>query len=132
MMYLGHFSYDGYKVEDGFKSPEQGGFTCVVEAKDVDSALDKLHELITAAHGWFSSFQTVDNVFLDDLTEIKQLPTEGVIAHFEHRYDDLGTVSTSLPGVSREFCASYGFGPEPDEDSDDGVEVEPFVSFVEQ
>lgn len=52
-------------------------------------------------------------------------------ARIVHTYDDPPSfISTSLPGVPNEFCRSYGWGPEePDQDSDEGVEAVPFVSF---
>jgi hypothetical protein len=80
--------------------------------------------------GWFTSFEDVDNVYLDDLIEVEKVPGQGVLAHFEHTYDDPpSSIFTSLPGVPKEFCRSYGWGPEKD---DEDVAVEPFVSFEEQ
>lgn len=57
-----------------------------------------------------------------------------MLAHFEQTYDDPpSSISMSLPGVPNEFCRSYGWGPgEEDEDNDEGITLEPFVSFREQ
>ncbi len=44
-----------------------------------------------------------------------------------HPEDRFAHIATSLPGVPREFCESYGWG---EADEDQGT-VEPFVSFEE-
>lgn len=131
MFYVGHFSFDGPEPEFKAESRERGYFTCLVEADTVEGAVDKLRDLVGSLKSWFTGFEDVEDVYLDDVTEVERVPSEGALARFVHTYDDPpgATVFVSLPGVPREFCRSYGWGEEPDEDSDEGVEVEPFVSF---
>lgn len=133
MMYVGHLSFDGHSMNETVRESTRGWFTCVVEADSVDSAVEKLRELVTTSKGLFVSFEDVDHVYLDDLTEVEKVPERGVLAHFEHMYDDPpSSISVSLPGVPDEFCRSYSWGiGDEDGDEAEGEEVEPFVSFGE-
>lgn len=131
MLYIGHFSFEGPEPEFKAESRERGWFILLAEADSVDNALDKSRDLVGSLKSWFTSFEDVEDVYLDDVTEVDRVPAEGVLARIVHTHDDPPSwVATSLPGVPNEFCRSYGWGPEePDEDGDGGVHVEPFVSF---
>lgn len=132
LLYIGHFSFEGPEPEFKAESRECGWFICVAEADSVEDAVDKFRDLVWSLKSWFTSFESVEAVYLDDVTEVERVPAEGVLARFVHTYDDPpgASISMSLPGVPKEFCRSYGWGTEePDEDDDEGVEVVPFVSF---
>lgn len=132
MLYIGHFSFEGPEPEFKAESREREWFTCIVEAQSVEEAVEKLRDLVGSLKSWFTSFEDVEDIYLDDITEVARMPAGGVLARFVHAYDDPPSlISTSLPGVPSEFCRSYGWGQEPDEDGDEGAEVEPFVSFKE-
>ncbi len=132
-MYVGHFSFDGQRKDGPEAGPVNGWFTCIVEAESVEEAVEKLEDLVTAAGGWFASFESVEEVYLDDVTEVEAVPGKGVLTRFtEYHGEPQPSISTSLPNVPDEFCRSYGWGPEePNPDSDEGVTLEPFVSFRE-
>jgi hypothetical protein len=133
VFYVGHFSFEGPELEVKAESRERGWFTCVVEAESVDAAVDEFRELVGSLKSCFTSFESVEAVYLYDVTEVERVPSEGVLARLVHTYDDPPSwIATSLPGVPEEFCRSYGWGPEePDEDDGNGVEAVPFVSFGE-
>jgi hypothetical protein len=133
MLYVGHFSFEGPEPEFKAEGRERGWFTCIVEAESMDSAADKLRELVTASKGWFTSFEDVERVYLDDLIEVEKVPIQGVLAHLEHTYDDPhSSISTSTPGVPEEFCRSYGWGAETNDNDEEGATMEPFVSFGDE
>ena len=132
MFYVAHFSFDGQENLVGVEEDIHGWFTCLVEAESIDLAVDKLRELVNAHKSWFTGFNSVDNVYLDDVTEVKGLPEQGVLAHFHEAHSSPPpTISTSLHGIPREFCESYGWSADEEEDDGNGVAVEPFVSFEE-
>lgn len=134
MLYVGHFTFTGPRPEIKTDPTPTGWFTLLAEAESPEAAVEKFRERVLALKGWFGSFRSVATVFLDDVTEVKALPSEGVLAHFRlHPEDPNGTIYTSLPGVSRELCVSYGWSedPEPLEDDPDAWSERPFVDFGE-
>jgi hypothetical protein len=77
----------------------------------------------------------MESVFLEDVTEVKKLPSEGVLAHFHLQPDrDQGSIWMSLPGVPQEFCTAYNVSmdAEPAENYPDEWCESPFVSFAEE
>ena len=134
MMYVGHLSFDGHRMNETVRERTRGWFTCIVEADSVEGAVEKIRELVIASKGLYVALEEVDDVYLDDVTEVEKVPERGVLAHFEQTYDDPpSSVHTSLPGVPDEFCRSYGWHTGGgDGDDADGEDVEPFVSFEEQ
>jgi hypothetical protein len=126
MLYVGHFSFT--PLESADREVEEGRFTCLVEAESVEAAAEKFADLIISLDDSFDAFESVGNVYLDDITEVRKLPEEGVLVRYEEwSPDGLGTVSTSLPGVPPEYCVSYDWGPEGQDFEEDGREIEPFV-----
>ena len=87
-----------------------------------------------ALHGWFGPFESVDTVFLADVTEVKTLPDEGVLAHFRV-YPDYrdASIFMSLPGVPQKFCLSYRYSgdPAPRENDPHSWSERPFADFGE-
>ena len=123
MLYLAHFSFDEHGDEQN-----HGYFTCVVKADSVDDSLDKFHALISKLRRETEVFQDVIKIYLDDVIQIKQVPSEGFLAHWETRIGEPPpSISTSLPGVDEEYCQA--FGPVPEIDDEEGFEVEPFMAF---
>jgi hypothetical protein len=76
--------------------------------------------------GRLEGFDSVVHVFAGDIIEVREVPAQGVLAHF-HEDPEPGEqhIYTSLPGVRTEFCVSCGIGDEGD------TEIEPFASFEE-
>ena len=102
MLYLGHFSFDGERSEDSLIPGETAGwFTLLVEAESADEALEKFSDLIESLDGRFEGFNHVNNIYLDDATEVGELPPEGVLARWRpstRPWTCAGAfLSTSLP-----------------------------------
>jgi hypothetical protein len=76
--------------------------------------------------GRFEGFDSVVRVYAGDIIEVKELPAQGVLAHFHENPEPGAHIYTSLPAVPPEFCMSYSLGDEADTES-----LEPFVSFEE-
>jgi hypothetical protein len=133
---LGHFSFEGERPVDSRIPGETGGwFTMLVEAESADEALDKFADLIESLDGRFDGFDEVKNIYLEDATEIRELPPEGVLAHWTEypALDACGSISSTLPpeapgGVEAFgwFSAGAGEGPEDDEI------VEPFYTWEDE
>jgi hypothetical protein len=91
-----------------------------------EATVEEFRDLIESLGSWFTGFESVADVYLEDLTEVEELPGTGVLAHIQmHPEDHLSHISTSLPGVPEEFCRSYGWD---EAEENEGV-VESFVSF---
>jgi len=130
LFYVGHFSYIGPEPEFKAEGRETGWFTLLAEAESVDAAVEKFHDLLELLGSWFTGFETVAQVFLDEITEVNGLPSAGVLAHL-HMYpeDRFGHIAASLPGVPEEFCRSDGWGESGGEEGEGAVET--FLSFEE-
>ena len=134
MLYLGHFSFDGEKPEgDLLARPTTGWFTLLVEANSADEALDRFGDLIESVEDRSDVFDSVTNVYLDDVTEVRELPAEGVLAHW-HEYpetDALASISTSLPPAAPDGVASFVWRTNEAGEEEDGETVEPFYTWEE-
>lgn len=133
MFYVGHFSFDGERPEDSLIPGETAGwFTLLVEAESADEALDKFGDLIESLDGRFEGFDHLSNVYLDDVTEVRELPPEGVLAHWTEypALDVRGSISTTLPPKAPDGVAAFDWrSDEPSEDLVDGEAVEPFYTW---
>jgi hypothetical protein len=127
MIYIAYLSFHELATEEG-----QGNFSCVVDADGVDAAANKTADLIEALHQSSDAFAGIREIFLDEIVQINSMPSQGFLAHWQWAPGATGeTVSTVLPGVDETYCEA--FGPEPedgaDEDAEEGVVIEPFVTF---
>jgi hypothetical protein len=131
VLYLGHYTFVGEQPDDSASAGEMlhGWFTALCEASSADEAKDKFGGLIEALEGeGFTLFDSVRNVYLEDITEVESLPEAGVLARWQE-YDGsipFGTISTNLPGPT-EGVESYTW--ERDLADDEEYEVEPFYVF---
>lgn len=131
MVYVGHFSF----AEDDADSsvgdePRHGYFTAVVEAKDVEDALEKFRTLIYRLHCEEDILERISDVFLDACVECRAIPDSGFLAHLmEWSGRARGSISTAIRGAEDEQAAAYYITPEDLKDPDDEHYVEPFVSF---
>ena len=118
MLYMGYFSFDGYT-----EKPVHGYFSCVVEADDVDGAMDKFRALLDQTRKETDTLQDVESVYLDVVIELKQVPSNGFLAHKISREGELETgISTALPEVNQTMAQAFTM-------ADEGKELEPFMSF---
>jgi small nuclear ribonucleoprotein (snRNP)-like protein len=136
MLYLGYFSFEGERPEDSLIPGETGGwFTMLVEAESAHEALDKFADLIESLGGRFDGFDEVKNIYLEDATEIRELPPEGVLAHWtEYQALDVrGSISATLPREPPEGVAAFDWRRfEAGEEPEDGETIQPFYTWEDE
>ena len=136
MLYLGHFSFDGERPENSLIPGETTGwFTLLVEAHSADEALQKFSDLIESLDGQFEGFNYVNNIYLDDATEVRELPPEGVLASWTEypALDVRGSISHSLPENASDGVAAFTWRSEEQcEELMDGEPVEPFYTWEDE
>jgi hypothetical protein len=84
LFYAGRSSFEGPEQEYVAGSRERGWFTCIAEAESVDDVVDKFRELVGSLKSWFTSFEDVEDIFLDDITEVETVPREGGVERRLH------------------------------------------------
>ena len=125
MVYIGQFSYSD--EQDG--NPWHGLFTCVVEARNVRAAVQKLRRLVRALAKREQVFEHVEKIYLDACIELKSVPAAGLLAYITVREgEDVGGISSALLGAPPKAASSYSWGREQDE-SQPVAEVEPFLEL---
>jgi len=132
LLYIAHFSFDDIaastsSAEDGAR---HGYFALVVEASDVEEAVDKFKALIIELHRDEDVLNDVRQVFLDSCVEIRTIPNPGFLVHYamiEGEY--LGGIYTSLRGGSAETATAYYFESPDEDDGSTTFSAEPFVEF---
>ena len=125
MLYVGHFSF---YVPDGGSALEAvdggGEFTLLVGAESSDEALQKFRDLTEWLDDSLESFESVGDVYLDRINEIKTLPPEGVLSFYiqrSHNSDPVqASISTALPNLAPEYGSSAIWESDDDEESDSG------------
>jgi hypothetical protein len=123
MFYIGHFSFNGFE-----EKPKHGYFTCLVDAKSVEEALDRFRNLFSRLSADSEIFRDVSSVYLDVVTQVKEVPPVAFLAHMVTRGGELDpAISTSLPEPDRRYLEAFAIAP----DSQEGeiVEIEPFMTF---
>jgi hypothetical protein len=136
VFYVGHFSFDGERPEQSLIPGETAGwFTLLVDADSPDEALDKFADLIGSLDGTFEGFDSATDIYVDSVTEVRDLPAEGVLAHWTEypALDVRGSFSTTLPPKAPDGVAAFDWrggeaGPEPV----DGEAVEPFYTWEDE
>ena len=131
MLYLGHFSFS-FEPKARQKNAQawHGYFTAVTEAADATTALRKLEALIRKTAESSDLFSDVADIYLESCVELRSTPRAGFLAHLAlEEGQTRGSISTTLPGVSRRHARSYHY--EPDTVDDDGAfEAEPFIELM--
>lgn len=133
MLYLGHFSF-AFDSKPQAKQPQawHGYFTAVAEAADATAALKKLEALIRKTAASSDLFSDVSEIYLESCVELRSTPRAGFLAHLAlQEGESEGSISTTLPGVSRTHARSYHYEPEAVE-SDGSFEAEPFISLKDE
>jgi hypothetical protein len=106
MLYIGHFSFDGRKGKD---QDRHGYFTCIVDASDPDAAASSFAGQITRLQRTEGPFAQMARVYLEDIIQVRQLPSEPVVTlvqTFEGVFPP--SVSHSLFGVETEGFEAFG------------------------
>lgn len=123
MFYIGHFSFNGFE-----ENPKHGYFTCLVDANNVDESLDRFRNLFSRLAKESEIFQDVSGVYLDVVTEVKEVPPVAFLAHMVTRGGGLGpSISTSLPEPDKRYWEAFAVAPDTEED--EAVEIQPFMTF---
>ena len=122
MLYLAHFDFN----ENTGKDESHGYFTCVVEAENIDEALEKFETLLMEIRAKEDILADIDEVYLNVCVEIHSVPKAGFVANYtSYSGAQTASISTSIRGASEKQCVTYSY--EPDEEG----EVEPFLTFTE-
>jgi hypothetical protein len=130
MLYLGHFSFS-FESTPRRKKPQawHGYFSAIAEAPDATSALQKLESLIRKIAETSDLLSDVSDVYLESCIELRATPRAGFVAHLAlQEGESAGSISTSLPGVSRAYARSYHYEPDA-VDADGAFEAEPFIEL---
>jgi len=129
MLYLGHFSF--LDNEDIDAEPGHGFFTTLVDADDVETALDRFKALILKLNEEQDLFDGVAEIVLDSCTEVVgTLPAEGILAHYQQWDGEPSeTISTTLPDVPETVAVAYVDEADEEGKDENGQPVEPFVVF---
>jgi hypothetical protein len=79
VLYLGHFTFDGERPAGSpAAGPTHGWSTALAEADSPDEARDKFGNLIESLDDeGFDGFHSVQNIYLEDVTEVERLPEGG-------------------------------------------------------
>jgi len=150
MLYAGHFSFTTSATEED--GPSHGVFTCVAEAEDVETALDKLRALILRLKHEDDTLSGVTEVYLDSCVEVRSLPDDGLMTYWVMwPHEETGSISTGLRWAEDDEAVGYSLLPDEEDghecgaecdhdhdegstddegdEADEGWEVEPFVEF---
>ena len=123
MLYLAHFSCDGEHNGE----PQHGWFTCVVEADDVETCVDKFRHLVNKLYRGEDVFNSVTKVYLEDIIQIRRIPEEGFMGHYSSSPGEAPpSITTTLWGDTETYCESYSPIPF---DGEKTQEIEPFIIF---
>jgi hypothetical protein len=123
MFYIGHFSFNGFEEQ-----PKHGYFTCLVNANSVEESLDRFKNLLSRLAKESETFRDVSSVYLDVVTEVKEVPPVAFLAHMVTRGGELDlSISTSLPEPDTKYWEAFAIAP--DSQGEEVVEIEPFMTF---
>ena len=130
MLYLGHFSFS-FESTPRRRKPQawHGYFSAVAEAPSATIALQRLESLIRKTAESSDLFNDVADVYLESCIELRSTPRAGLVAHLAlQEGESVGSISTTLPGVSRAHARSYHYEPDA-VDADGAFEAEPFIEL---
>ena len=136
MFYVGHFTFDGERPDLSLIPGETAGwFTLLADADSPNEALDKFADLIRSLDGTFEGFDDATNIYVDSVTEVRDLPPEGVLAHWTEypALDVRGAISAALPRKAPDGVTAFGWrGGEAGEEPEDGGAAEPFYTWEDE
>jgi len=129
MIYVGHFSFDEIGSEN---QARHGYFTGLVQAADVDRAVQQFKERITALRKNHEAMQTVTAVYIEDIVEFERLPDQPVITRLQSSEGAFPrSVSRSLPDGAGTKAQAFGYRPDVENqtDGEQYPEMTPFLQF---
>lgn len=90
MRYLAHFTFDENN------HTKHGYFTMLLSADNGEAAVTALRQKIMTIREKSHAFDDVDEIFLDDIIEIDQFPSEPVLTRYESMdLNDQSTLSSN-------------------------------------
>lgn len=126
-MYIGHFSFFGDPDIEGSSS---GFFSCVADADDADSALNKFADLIEKLKDSDDLFEDTLDIFLDSCTELHSMPEGGFLDFYiAVEPEPESAITTALRGATPEQATAFYIGSETEGGEDEEENAEPFISF---
>ena len=131
MIYVGNFKF----IENGEKDQEtrHGFFTCVVEAKNAEKAIEIIGTHILRTKKTGEMFANTNEIYLDEVIGISKAPKRAIITNFRIFSGELKpSVSWVLPEGSFTGINIYEWLPdegEPGIKNDESHAVRPFVKF---
>jgi hypothetical protein len=141
MLYLGHFSFDAPEADDTHDSDDadddarRGYFSVLAQAPTVAEAFEKFRRLIPRLGRTQEIFEAGTQVWLDSCIEVREMPSDGLLAHVVLALGPEGSMSVSLVGAPAGAGEAYGwgvqggnrpgmsFGSEPRDDDDGEDEI---------
>ena len=128
MLYLGHFSFHGSHQEG---EQQYGFFNCVIEADSVERATELIRVHIQKVKASDDLFDGVDEIYLDEIIEIPEVSSEGLITNYICIHGDMPPL-LRCPIENNESTGAECYGWISDEDEhpeNEAYEIKPFVEF---
>ena len=124
MRYMAHFSFD----EDQHK--KHGYFTMLLSAGNTEEAVRMMRDKIMALHDGTHAFDDVDEIYLDDIIEIRNFPERPVLMRYESMdLEDQSTMSANP--IDAEGLQVFHWWPKGQEEEakKEQYNMEPFVRW---
>ncbi|HHP7235100.1 MAG TPA: hypothetical protein ACFCUC_10770 [Desulfobacterales bacterium] len=131
MIYVGHFSFD--ETGSG-NNARHGYFSGLVQAADIDSAVERFKERILELKDKHEAMQSVVAVYIEDIVEFEAVPDRPVITRLQSCEGPFPrSISRSLPDSDNKAIQAYGFRPDVQTLRESGgenfQEMTPFLKF---
>ena len=132
MIYIGHFTFDEFGPE---KEIRHGYFTSVVDADNIERAVNEFKELIFSIRKMDDTFQRISVVYLEDIIEFQHVPQKAIVTRIQSSAGEFPkSITHSLPGVSSPGINTYGLeadvrASEDQRTTDEFKESKPFIKF---
>lgn len=131
MIYVGHFSFDETASEN---QARHGYFSAVVEAGDIDRAVEQFRERIAELKRSHDAMQSVVAVYIEDIVEFESAPAQAVITRLQSSEGAFPkSITRALPDNSQPGVQAYGYRPDVDTLQEKGnenfQEMTPFMEF---
>lgn len=131
MLYISHFSFDEL---DYRHNTRHGYFSCVVDAKDEDEAVEKFKTHLIKMKQKNMAFSRIVKVYIEDIIAIEAVPNEPIITRLQSSRGEFPkSISYSLPAAEADGIEAYGLAANVEqhenEPESDYVESQPFIVF---
>ncbi|HLE24560.1 MAG TPA: hypothetical protein VI935_02785 [Thermodesulfobacteriota bacterium] len=134
MFYLGQFSFH----EEREKNTYYGFFNCIVEAENLEKAVDLFNKLLKSTRKSDDLFDGAISIFLDEIFEIERIPKDGVLTTYMSIRGDMPamlrcSIFNEAPGIQcYGWTEDQDLEEEKEKASKDAVAQLPFLKFAEK